>query len=310
MDLLEQIQLSYGSEFKNLKLLRDWIGQVYEGSRDNGKYIVKVFRNQYTNQAIQSAKVMTHLKHNQFPVPKVIMALDGSSYITYKNQIVILYEFIEGNEVEKDENLFEIGAMCGRMSILMETYPHKISAHGYDFFIKRYLEVMKKKEYEGLGRLAKLGDFLWSQVLDLPLGVIHGDFHTGNMFLQRNELILFDFDACAIASPAYDVATACDATDYFDLSLDRLKQGLRETQQNVEKFLEGYGHYATLSKPEVDAIYLFIAIRHFDIQATIIESQGLNCIDDKFLDSQYLWLSTWMKLLEDEHIIKNKAGEG
>lgn len=38
-----------------------------------------------------------------------------------------------------------------------------------------------------------------------------------------------------------------------------------------------------------------IAIRHFNIQATIIDSQGLDCVDDQFLDAQYMWLDIWVE---------------
>lgn len=37
----------------------------------------------------------------------------------------------------------------------------------------------------------------------------------------------------------------------------------------------------------------FIAIRHFDIQATIIENQGLNCVNKDFIKEQYQWLMKW-----------------
>lgn len=114
------------------------------------------------------------------------------------------------------------------------------------------------------------------------------------MFQGKHSITLFDFDACAIASPVYDIATYCDATDYFDLSDQNFELGIIQTQQNVAEFLKGYETYYTLCKEEETAVYDFIAIRHFDIQATIIHCLGLDCVDEQFLDDQYHWLEKWL----------------
>lgn len=176
----------------------------------------------------------------------------------------------------------------------MEAYSGEVAEHGYDFFIKRYLDIMKMKEYQGIDKFAKLGTYLWEKVNNLPCGFIHGDLHGGNMLQDRDKITFFDFDACAAASPVYDIATFCDATDYFDLSEDNFENGFIQTRKNVNEFLKGYETYFNLSEDEKYAVYDFIAIRHFDIQATIIDSRGLACVDEQFLDEQYLWLEKWV----------------
>lgn len=299
MDLLEHMKLHYGINFDKLELIRDWIGQVYEVANGDTRFITKVFRNEYTQDALQSIEVMTYLRENKFQVPDIFMTLQGSRYFVYNNQIVVLYEYIDGEGIDKAGNLFDAGTRCGWMRKLMETYGKDVSNHGYEFFIKRYLDIMKMKDYKGIDKFTKLGNELWEKIKNLPISFIHGDFHSGNMFLNKGEIVLFDFDACAIASPVYDIATYCDASDYFDLSDNNFELGMIQTQRNVEEFVKGYKKYFHLSKDEEKAIYYFIAIRHFDIQATIIASQGLNCVNEQFLDNQYLWLEKWMDRLNN-----------
>jgi len=295
MDFLVEIQLHYGNNFEKLNMIRDWIGQVYEVTNENKRYIAKVFRKEHTKQALQSVEVMTYLKDNNFPVPSIITTLDGNKYFVYKHQVVVLYEYIDEEFVDKASNLYTLGKQSGWMRKLMESYLGEVTNHGYEFFINRYLDIMKMKKYQGTNKFVELGNYLWENVKDLPHGFIHGDLHVGNMFQSKNEIVFFDFDACAIASPVYDIATTCDATDYFDLSEDNFKNGFIQTQKNVTEFLKGYENYFNLSKEEEKAVYNFIAIRHFDIQATIIESQGLACVDEQFLEDQYLWLGKWVE---------------
>lgn len=295
MHFIAQIKYHYGNDFEKINLIRDWIGQVYEVKDENQRYIAKIFRKEHTKQALQSIEIMAYLKDNNFPVPSIISTIKGSKYFSYNDQIVVMYEYIAGKDMDTSTNLFTIGKQSGWMRKLMECYPGEVAKHGYNFFINRYLNIMKMKEYPGINKFDELGNYLWEKVKDLPYGFIHGDLHAGNMFQNENEIVFFDFDACAITSPIYDIATACDATDYFDLSADNFEDGYIQIQKNVQEFLRGYENYFKLSKEEENAIYIFVAIRHFDIQATIIESRGLDCVNEQFLDEQYLWLEKWIE---------------
>ena len=37
----------------------------------------------------------------------------------------------------------------------------------------------------------------------------------------------------------------------------------------------------------------WVAIRHFQLQATILEIYGVDCIDEGFADDQLYWLNKW-----------------
>ncbi len=148
-------------------------------------------------------------------------------------------------------------------------------------------------KYHGTDKFKEYGDLLWKRVEGLPKGFCHGDYHTGNMLLNtRGQYVLFDFDAAAYAFPIFDIAVICDMTDYFSFS----EQGFYETSQVLERFLIGYREYNFIRDEEINSVYDFIAIRHFEVQATIIENLGYSCVDEKFIDDQYIWLMQWDKL--------------
>lgn len=294
--LMGEIQKNYQYNFDNIKLIRDMIGQVYLLERNSKRYVFKLFRKDYYDQALQSVGIMNYLYKKGYPVSRIINTLDEELYYISKidERIGVLYEYIDG--IEPDLNMYveSIGELSGKMRLIMEGYSSNIVRHKKEFFIDRYIKILDKLEYEEKEKYSEHGRKLWDRVKDLPEGFCHGDLHTGNMLIDNNyKITLFDFDASTKANPTYDVATLCDMTDYFNLLDANFYNGYDKTQIMVERFLKGYSKYYSMSDKEIMAVFDFIAIRHFDIQATIIESQGLNCVNNDFIKNQYQWLMKW-----------------
>ena len=88
----------------------------------------------------------------------------------------------------------------------------------------------------------------------------------------------------------FDVMVTCDVTDYF-----RLKpEDVSLTKEVYQKFLSGYSEYRALSQEEILSFPYWVAIRHFQLQATILEIYGIDCINEGFIDGQLYWLKEWM----------------
>ena len=97
----------------------------------------------------------------------------------------------------------------------------------------------------------------------------HGDLHRGNLLeTPEGKLYLLDFDTACLAPHMFDVMVMC-------------------------RFLQTYTQMINLTKQEIASIYDWIALRHFQLQATIVEIYGLDCIDDLFIDQQLEWLEAW-----------------
>ncbi|MDF2944633.1 MAG: aminoglycoside phosphotransferase [Herbinix sp.] len=260
------------------------------------KYVLKLFRSKHTSQAIQSIEIMKYLYEAGFPTALIIPTANGMLYFTINLQeeirIGVLYEFVDGIEPDKGKSIENIGEQTGKLHNLMKNYKANICHHTKSFFIDRYINLLTEMHYPRTEQFKIHGDMLWKRVEGLSNGVCHGDYHTGNMILNNEgQLVVFDFDAAAYAFPLYDIAVICDMTDYFEFS----EQGYVETSRMLQRFLRGYNKFNTVEQEEINFVYDLIAIRHFEVQATIIDNLGFACIDEKFIDDQFEWLMKWDK---------------
>ena len=88
----------------------------------------------------------------------------------------------------------------------------------------------------------------------------------------------------------FDIMTMCDMTDYFSLK----PEDIRTAKKVYRQFLSGYTEYHTLSQEEILSFPDWVAIRHFQLQATILEIHGTDCIDERFINWQLQWLENWL----------------
>ncbi len=299
MQLLEKLKVVYTKEFKNIARHRDMIGYVCVVSDDKDQYILKLFKGRHTEQAKQSIEIMNYLEQSDFPTARIIPTASGESYFFYEDEgehrIGVLYEYIHGTEPDKSADIIAIGRQTGRLHHIMNASPLILSRHDKTFFIDRYLQCLRRMNYPRVNEFEEYGNLLWDRVKQLPRSFCHGDYHTGNMILNdRGEYVLFDFDAASKGFAMYDIAVFCDMTNYFNLSCHEYE----DTRYMLEEFMKGYGEFGMPSNQELHSVYSFIAIRHYEVQATIIENLGAESIDKEFVDAQLEWLRSWEKLLQ------------
>ena len=66
-----------------------------------------------------------------------------------------------------------------------------------------------------------------------------------------------------------------------------------KSQGKTRKVLKGYLRYRSLSSEEIEAFYDMIAVYHFQLQATMMEIYGYDCVGIDYFDKQYDWLIKW-----------------
>lgn len=284
----------YGREDLSLRLLREGGGQTYlaEGGE---KLLVKVIGPAFAATVRRSAAVMRFLEERGFPVPKTVPTRSGEAMTELSadggNRLVTVQEFIEGDEPDLTKRAEDVGALVGRLHVLLGQVPGPLAEHGKPFFIGRYLDFLRRKAYPRLAAYEELGDRLWRQVEDQPPAVCHGDLHRGNLLEDgEGRIHVLDFDTVCRAPAMFDVSVMCDMTDYF-----RLKKADADTAEAVfERFLEGYLGVRSLSAAERRSFVSWVAVRHFQLQATILEIHGIDCVGERFLDAQLDWLGSWL----------------
>ena len=292
------LTVDYGIESSSLEFLREGGAHTYIVNGKT-KYLLKVIGAAFSDMARQSVAIMRYLEEKDFPVPKTILTKSGESiFETEANgekKLIVLMEFIEGDEPELEICAAEVGALVGRFHQLMEEYPLEFLSHGKEFFIDRYLNFLRQKNYPRIAEYEELGRRLWNKVKTLPKGLCHGDLHRGNLLQNpAGRIYLLDFDTACRAPLMFDVMVMCDMTNYFNLQ----PEDIDETKEVYQKFLSGYSKYHKLSHEEILSFPYWVAIRHFQLQATILEIHGIDCIDEGFIDGQLFWLNKWQEAME------------
>lgn len=152
--------------------------------------------------------------------------------------------------------------MVGWLHKLFLDYKGTLIERDYRFFVERYVEILRRKKYPLADTYAALGAKFWERIKDWPVGVCHGDLHRGNLLETADgKIYLLDFD------------TVC------------------------KNFLPGYTHHINVTETEWASFNDWIVIRHFQLQATIVEIFGLDCIDNDFADRQLQWIRSWEEQL-------------
>lgn len=292
------LSVNYGINIPSLEFLREGGAHTYIVNGKT-KYLLKVIGSAFSGTAKQSVAIMRYLEEKDFPVPKTILTKSGEAIfeteIEGQKKLIVLMEFIDGDEPELEKCAAEVGALVGSFHQLMEEYPLELLSHDKDFFIDRYLNFLRKKNYLRIAEYEELGRRLWNKVKTLPKGLCHGDLHRGNLLQNpAGRIYLLDFDTACRAPLMFDVMVMCDMTNYFNLQ----PEDIDETKEVYRKFLLGYSKYHKLGQEEILSFPYWVAIRHFQLQATILEIHGIDCIDEGFIDGQLYWLNKWQEAME------------
>ncbi|MBR5502806.1 MAG: phosphotransferase [Oscillospiraceae bacterium] len=298
--LIDILQQYYGLQGVSLEFLREGGSDAYLANADGAQYLLKVIGPAFAQTVRQSVAVARYLQQSGFPVPQTVLALNGQAFIEAEidgeTRILVLQQYIaDGDEPDMLKCAEEIGVLVGRFHNMMQQYPAQLHSQDKQFFIGRYLDFLHRRQYPRLAEYAALGERLWQKVCCQPKINCHGDLHRGN-FLQTPDghIYLLDFDTVCNAPAMFDVMVLCDMTNYFSLQ----EEDIAETKAVYQQLLQGYRRCRELSAQQEKSFYTWVALRHFQLQATIVEIHGDNCISDQFIDAQLEWLYGWLQATE------------
>lgn len=293
-EILETLNRNYPMKFTSAEFLRDSGSVAYEVFTGEEKYFLRITKPTFALTAGSSLDVHVFLQQNNFPVPKIIQTINGAYCVECEagKSLFVLCEFIEGGEVDPLGDAEKIGELCGKLHSVMKNYRGQLVKRDRYYYIDKYLEQMRAKNYPKVGDFERLGNELWERVKELPMGYCHGDLYCGNFHkTPEGKIYVLDFDTSCIGFPMYDPVVICDATDFFSL-----KEGdAQKSREILKKFLPRYLKQTKLSSREIDSFYDLVSVYHFALQATIIDIFGLDCVDNEFLDNQLDWLNKWQE---------------
>ena len=297
--ILKIVNENYKINFDTIEFIRDSGCSAYAVYSNGYKYFLRITKPMFSDTSSKSLDIHLFLQKQGFDVPLIIFTKDGLPCVQVSgeegNCFYVLYEFIEGEEVDPEQDAEMIGAFIGKLHSVMKGYPGELIRNDKYYYVDRYINIMRTKHYDKIDEFIAYGEELWKRVKDLPYGYCHGDMYRGNILkTTEGRLYILDLDTSCEGFPMYDPALICNITDYFELEDD----GCAKSKKVYERFLTEYQKYNNLSKEETEAFYDLIALYHFALQATIIEIFGIDCVDNEFLDRQLKWLYKWQEQCE------------
>lgn len=295
-EILNILNDRYPMQFDALEFVRDSGSVAYSVFSDDRKYFLRAVKPAFFDTAINSTDIHVFLQKRDFSVPSILFTKENAPYIRVSGNdgdyLFILYEFIEGGEVDPEKDAEAIGSLLGKLHRTMRDYPGALIKRDKHFFIGRYIDILRTKQYPKADEFAVYGDALWEKVKDLPRGYSHGDMYRGNIHKASDgRLYVLDFDTSCEGFPMYDPVLICNMTHYFNYYKCRYER----SKKVLERFLPEYLKYNALMQMEIIAFFDLIAVYHYQVQATVMEIFGLDCADNAFFDKQLDWLYRWQE---------------
>ena len=134
-------------------------------------------------------------------------------------------------------------------------------------------------------RIVQISNDLLKGLESLPVnenifGLIHGDAHAGNFFLDNDRLTFFDFDDAIYMWFAYDIATILVGS-VLAAHVEETRQAQEaEAKRFLPEFLEGYASMFLVDEFVMNEMPRFLKLRELSLYAVIHAHMDVNNLTD------------------------------
>ncbi len=242
-----------------------------------GKFLIKTYkRDPYVLDALRfQHKLSAHLHEGGLPIAQIQHAKNGKTIVEIDDWAIELQHFIVGGSMKVTPRSLAITAEAlGRFHQICHDFPRPPR----DAQMWRFSEVPRSSLSTLYEKAKESGDestatdccnriamFLHNAKTDLSeearntfeTGLIHGDWHGGNLMFHDDELaaiidLEFAGDGCYLEDLSYGISNLCIRTS---TEPERLA-----VRTNI--VLDNYSRYRSLSFAEEAALYFAIGIKH------------------------------------------------
>lgn len=113
-EIINFVKKNYALEVTNVKKIDRGSANIY--SLNNDKYVLKEFQSKYTKEEVEKEiAVINHLKKCGIQVPVYIETLSKEYNCVYKERIIIIQEFIEGETLNNNEGNYQQTIECAEI---------------------------------------------------------------------------------------------------------------------------------------------------------------------------------------------------
>jgi Ser/Thr protein kinase RdoA (MazF antagonist) len=291
-DILAAARQRYDIAPDRLKLLDGFESFIYEFSRTDGDYVLRLGHSSRRSPDLIRGEVdwINYLSDGGVTVARAVLSTagnlvepldDGHGGQFLCTAFIKARGGIARKEQSNDRLFLNYGRLLGRMHALAKTYiPANPAWKRYawdspenntpDRQLSRDEKLIREKYRALLARLRPL-----PREPD-GYGMIHQDAHLGNLFVDENyTLTLFDFDDCVYGHFIYDIAMVL-----FYTSMWEEKDVSGFTGRFMPVFLQGYREHNRLDPAWLKELPHFLKLREIDLFAAILFAYGAQPEDE------------------------------
>jgi len=242
-----------------------------------GRFLVKTYsRDPYVLDDLRfQHRLSDHLRTNGLPVARIQRARDGRRIVEMDTWALELQEFVEGHPMRvTGDTLTQSAHALGRFHQVCHDFPRpRRNSDAWRFSEvprRSFARLFERAKAEGdpgavtdqCNRIALFlrdaGDALsLDQRERFEAGLIHGDWHSGNLIFHNEELkaivdLEFAGEGCYLEDLAYAASNLCVRTTMREKRLDK----------RMDVLLRCYQQYRTLSYYEAVALYYAVGVKH------------------------------------------------
>lgn len=284
-ELSKQITEKYNlGQIKDFRLIHDGLdNKVYRITVGvSSVYIVRESKRNKKNKNIDfEIKLISFLDKSNFSVPKIILTTGGNPSFNLGARTIIVFQYIKGEILQK--GLIELGGKTlGNLhnkTLNLETKFDPIRNVFTE--LERFTDKNKKKMFRFKGyqvvekHIKHFVDVARKKIkCGLPHGVIHNDFHIGNLIYMTDKKLLYtiDFDWSCNGPLVKDVALAIGSWSCTDVAK------IPPDKETIAKFLIGYNSTAPIHIKYDQDLLFWICFAYLSETATFFAD---------FLESRY-----------------------
>jgi len=255
-----------------------------------GRFLVKTYkRDPYVLDALRfQHRLSDHLAANGLPVAHIQRARDGRRIVEVDDWALELQQFVDGEGMKVTASTLSQAALAlGRFHEVCRDFARpprdarmwRFSEVPFDTFARLYQKAKDENPGDRVDEqcnaialfLQDAGRALsWEARNEFETGLIHGDWHAGNLIFADNKLaaildLEFAGDGCYLEDLAYAVSNLCIRT-----SADPAR--LRE---RTDLLLSRYRQSRTLSFSEEVALYYAVGVKHITtVSYQLLQNEG------------------------------------
>ena len=255
---------------------------------DKGRFLIKTYHNDpVVIDALHfQHRLSWHLQSNNLPVAPIQYTREGKGLVVVDDWVLELQSFVEGETMMVNtSSLIASASALGKFHHVCQALPvpprdtrkWRFSEVPFNAFQQMYDSAIDiRKDIKLQKHCDDLALFLQNASIELSekkrdkleIGLIHGDWHGGNLLFNCNKLVAildleFAGDGCYLEDIAYAISNLCIRT-----TADTEKMLLR-----TNLLIDHYQYSRSLSIFESMALYYAIGVKHIATVAYQLQQQ-------------------------------------